>query len=496
MSTAKDNTHKPVEQTNSNSSSSSTGTGQQLPPKKKKKEDFYFGKVLGEGSYSTVVLAKEKSTEKEYAIKILVKKHIIREKKVPYVSREKEVMAMTNHPLLVKLFFTFQDKENLYYGLSYANKGELLPYIIKLGSFDEECTRFYSAELIVTLEYLHNLGIIHRDIKPENILLSEDMHIKLADFGTAKILKKDVDDSADKKKSNSFVGTAQYVSPELLSDKNSFKSSDLWALGCIIYQLLGGRPPFRAANEYLIFQKILKLDYSFPDGFPEVPQDLIKKLLVIDPKARIGCEDLGGYEKLKNHEFYKGIDFDNIHLQTPPKLKLYLPSNEPGQPGIYEEVDIEALMADEKEDEMEDWVLERFNISDHSNSTSSKKSSTDETTKEDSHKHKKDANWQQFAEGHLILKMGIIDKRKGLFAKRRQFLLTEGPELYYVDPQAMVLKGKIPWTKDLHTEVKNFKIFFVHTPHRTYYLEDPNKQAVEWVKKIDEVHQKYFGASS
>ncbi|EDO28075.1 predicted protein, partial [Nematostella vectensis] len=76
---------------------------------------------------------------------------------------------------------------------------------------------------------------------------------------------------------------------------------------------------------------------------------------------------------------------------------------------------------------------------------------------------------------------------QGLFARRRQLILTEGPRLYYVDPVDMDLKGEIPWTKDLRPEAKNFKIFFVHTPHRTYYLEDAKGHAVEWVKKIQEV---------
>ncbi|XP_014872385.1 putative 3-phosphoinositide-dependent protein kinase 2 isoform X2 [Poecilia latipinna] len=215
----------------------------QMPqPRKKKPEDFKFGKILGEGSFSTVVLAKELATGKEYAIKILEKRHIMKENKVQYVKRERDLMSNLDHPFFVKLYFTFQDDEKLYFGLSYAKNGELLKYIRKIGSFDETCTRFYSAEIVCALEYLHKKGIIHRDLKPENILLNEEMHIQITDFGTAKQLSSD----SKQARANSFVGTAQYVSPELLTEKSACKSSDLWALGCIIYQLVAGLPPFRA----------------------------------------------------------------------------------------------------------------------------------------------------------------------------------------------------------------------------------------------------------
>lgn len=483
----------PTSNSTSSSPQSPSTTSSSQPLKKKKPEDFKFGKILGEGSFSTVYVVREISTGKEYAMKVLEKRHMIREKKTQYVTREKEVLSKLNHPFFVRLYFTFQDKEKLYFGLSYAKKGELLPYIIKLGSFDLNCTRFYSAEVVSALEHLHGLGIIHRDLKPENILLDGDMHIKITDFGTAKILS---GTDVDQKGRNSFVGTAQYVSPELLTDKRANKSSDLWALGCIIYQLLSGLPPFRASNEYQIFKKIIALDYEFPNGFPEVPKDLVQKLLVLDPTKRLGCDECGGFSSLKSHNFYDGTDWENLPNTTPPDLLPYLPSTCTDQEGLRSKYRVSLHDSDEEFDDFDEQLLKKVGLTDDDTKPTGRKNIlplTDSERENRLSKQERESQWHQFVENNLILKTGVVDKRKGLFPRRRQLILTEGPHLYYVDASAMVLKGEIPWTKDLRPEAKNFEVFFVHTPKRVYYLEDHTGYAMEWVKKIEEVHRAYFG---
>ncbi|XP_040295298.1 3-phosphoinositide-dependent protein kinase 1 [Bufo bufo] len=474
-------------------------------PRKKRPQDFRLGKILGEGSFSTVVLAKEIATGREYAIKILQKRHIMKENKVPYVTRERDVMSRLDHPFFVKLYFTFQDVEKLYFGLSYAKNGELLKYIRKIGSFDETCTRFYSAETVCALEYLHEKGIIHRDLKPENILLSEDMHIQITDFGTAKVLSSD----SRQARANSFVGTAQYVSPELLTEKSACKSSDLWAFGCIIYQLVAGLPPFRAGNEYLIFQKIIKLEYDFPEKFFPRAKDLVEKLLVLDPTKRLGCEEMGGYGPLKAHSFFDGITWQDLHLQTPPKLTAYLPAMAEDDEEFYGNYDDllsqfggmqvassvssssvssqtlptpEPIQPQRSGSNIEQYIHDLDN-----NSFELDLQFSEEEKRLLLEKQAGGNQWHQFVENNLILKMGPVDKRKGLFARRRQLLLTEGPHLYYVDPVNKVLKGEIPWSQELRPEAKNFKTFFVHTPNRTYYLMDPSGNAHKWCKKIQEV---------
>ncbi|OXB68854.1 hypothetical protein ASZ78_002269, partial [Callipepla squamata] len=404
----------------SSSNSLQQHTGQQPPqPRKKRPDDFKFGKILGEGSFSTVVLARELTSSREYAIKILEKRHIIKENKVPYVTRERDVMSRLDHPFFVKLYFTFQDDEKLYFGLSYAKNGELLKYIRKIGSFDETCTRFYTAEIVSALEYLHGKGIIHR-------------------------------------------------------------------------------------NEYLIFQKIIKLEYDFPEKFFPKAKDLVEKLLVLDATKRLGCEEMGGYGPLKAHPFFESIVWENLHLQTPPKLTAYLPAMSEDDEDCYGNYDN---------------LLSQFGCMQVSGSASSHSLSVPETSTPqtsggniEQYIHDLDNNsfeldlqfsedekrlllakqaggnpWHQFVENNLILKMGPVDKRKGLFARRRQLLLTEGPHLYYVDPVNKVLKGEIPWSLELRPEAKNFKTFFVHTPNRTYYLMDPSGNAHKWCKKIQEV---------
>ncbi|XP_077305228.1 3-phosphoinositide-dependent protein kinase 1 [Lithobates pipiens] len=477
-----------------------TGQQQTQQPRKKRPQDFKFGKILGEGSFSTVVLAKEVTTGREFAIKILQKRHIVKENKVPYVTRERDVMSRLDHPFFVKLYFTFQDVDKLYFGLSYAKNGELLKYIRKIGSFDETCTRFYTAEMVCALEYLHDKGIIHRDLKPENILLSEDMHIQITDFGTAKVLSSDTRQA----RANSFVGTAQYVSPELLTEKSACKSSDLWALGCIVYQLVAGLPPFRAGNEYLIFQKIIKLEYDFPEKFFPRAKDLVEKLLVQDPIKRLGCEELGGFGPLKAHSFFDGITWQDLHLQTPPKLTAYLPAmaeddeefygnyddllSQFGNMQVALSVSPQTLVTPEPiQPKRSGSNIEQYIHDIDNNSFELDLQFSEEEKRLLLEKQAGGNQWHQFVENNLILKMGPVDKRKGLFARRRQLLLTEGPHLYYVDPVNKVLKGEIPWSQELRPEAKNFKTFFVHTPNRTYYLMDPSGNAHKWCKKIQEV---------
>jgi len=230
--------------------------------------------------------------------------------------------------------------------MTFGRGGELLKCLQKLKMFNKDMCRFYAGEIVLALAHLHNLLIVHRDLKPENILLGETGHILITDFGSAKILKTD----AEKEKlamqpeiektephplrvvrNNSFVGTAQYVSPEILHGRYSEvgPAADLWALGCILFQFATGLPPFNGPNEYLIFQKIINSEYEFPSDFDPTTRDLIESLLKMEPLERLGAQDTDRYSSIQSHTFFEGIDFDTLCEQNPPTSSSDHPSSSP-----------------------------------------------------------------------------------------------------------------------------------------------------------------------
>ena len=234
--------------------------------------------------------------------------------------------------------------------------------------------------------------------------------------------------------------------------------------------------------------------------------------MVIDPKERIGAEDDNGYPSIKRHPFFESIDFDSLYKSTPPQIQSYVgeleccdsvwerfPNMQPGMGPAemsrmlkiqMEEGSREDSGSDTEERDPDLWSLSSEgsclpasgNIGDLS----------DEERTRLLNLQMQNNEYHQFAEGRLILKQGILDKKKGLWSRRRMFLLTEGPKLFYVDPKEKVLKGEIPWSAEMRTEMRNFRIFFVHTPNRIYYLIDPTSFATKWCEAIDSVRSFYF----
>ncbi|KAG6813646.1 hypothetical protein H0H92_008883 [Tricholoma furcatifolium] len=307
--------------------------------------DFDFGDILGHGSYSTVIQAHGKKSGKTYAIKVLDKAHLQRhnQHKTAYAEKEALVVLGTTHPDFV---------------LDYLPNGDLRALISRYGSLSLQCTCYYIAQLIDALAYIHSMGVMHRDIKPENLLLDARFRLALADFGTAKVLSSQDSTNQDPtlRRSNSFVGTPQYYSPELLASTQTSPSSDLWALGCVLFEMHTGTFAFNGPSPLLTWRLIKALDYTLPDGFDADAADLVRNLLVVDPEERLGSGKEGkDMAALKAHSFFSGVDWARVWDDSHPPLESGLKQPpEPVSP-MQSDAELSAQLREERRvDEDED----------------------------------------------------------------------------------------------------------------------------------------------
>ncbi|RSH92758.1 pkb-activating kinase-like protein [Saitozyma podzolica] len=253
------------------------------------------------------------------------------------------------HPGVIRLHSTFNDATSLYFVLDLASNGELLGFIRKYGSLDLISARYYAAQLIDTIEFMHERGVIHRDLKPENILLDDEMRLKITDFGSAKLQSKDGKDGkeeahADEGRKRSFVGSADFVSPEVLRNESAGFASDVWAFGCILYQFLVGRPPFRGATDYLTFQKILKKEMDFPEGFDDDAKALVEQVLHLEPSQRPSPSEI------KSHPFFSSIEWSTLWTSAAPRIATGLTKPVVTLANVQPDSDIWAVFEDEVSD--------------------------------------------------------------------------------------------------------------------------------------------------
>ncbi|GLD94962.1 hypothetical protein PINS_up003587 [Pythium insidiosum] len=243
------------------------------------------------------MLATHNASGEVFALKVIEKQRIkrlrVRHPNIfNEINMEKEVLNRLRHPNIIRLYHTFQDDHNLYFLLEYVQGGELLDYLVHDGrqiGLDEATARFYLADVVNAIEYMHSQQIVHRDLKPENMVVcSSDGHLRLVDFGTAKDLENTALNGPN------FVGTPEYMSPETVDNKSVTFAADLWALGCIAFQLLTGETPFSGGSAYLTFLNVQHGNYHLPEFLSESAKDLIRGLLHKDPEARLTISSVKG----------------------------------------------------------------------------------------------------------------------------------------------------------------------------------------------------------
>ncbi|CAD6996390.1 RAC serine/threonine-protein kinase [Ceratitis capitata] len=278
-------------------------------------ENFEFLKVLGKGTFGKVILCREKATAKLYAIKILKKEVIIQKDEIAHTITESRVLQTTNHPFLISLKYSFQTNDRLCFVMQYVNGGELFFHLSRERLFSESRTRFYGAEIISALGYLHSQGIIYRDLKLENLLLDKDGHIKIADFGLCK------EDITYGRTTKTFCGTPEYLAPEVLEDNDYGHAVDWWGTGVVMYEMICGRLPFFNQDHDVLFTLILMEEVRFPRTISDEARSLLAGLLAKDPRQRLG----GGQDDVKEiqaHPFFASINWtDLVNKRITPPFK-------------------------------------------------------------------------------------------------------------------------------------------------------------------------------
>lgn len=272
--------------------------------------DFEIIRTLGTGSFGRVHLVKSVHNSRFYAMKVFRKSRVVQAKQIEHTNDERRILAITHHPFITRMWGTFQDCKSIFMVMDYIEGGELFTLLRRSRTFPNQVAKFYSAEVLLALEYLHSKNIIYRDLKPENILLTRSGHIKLADFGFAKEVETNT---------YTLCGTPDYIAPEVIAFQLYNKAVDWWSFGVLIYEMLAGRTPFYDPSPIKTYEKISQCHVHYPSTFSSDAVSLLKGLIRKDVTFRLGNLK-NGVDDIKKHPWYKEVVWKSLlqgSIETP-----------------------------------------------------------------------------------------------------------------------------------------------------------------------------------
>mmetsp|Transcript_27262 Transcript_27262/g.49323 ORF Transcript_27262/g.49323 Transcript_27262/m.49323 type:complete len:622 (+) Transcript_27262:3-1868(+) len=275
-------------------------------------QSFRLISVLGRGSFGEVFQVAHKTTGQVFAMKVLRKSKIISRNLIRYALTERNLLSYIRHPFIVRLHFAFQTPSCLVLVLHYCSGGSLSAVLHRDGSVPEVVARLYLAEVLLALEHLHARQVIYRDLKPENVVLDEDCHAMLTDFGLS---KEGVDNLQGTK---SFCGSVAYLAPEILCRAGHGTAVDLYGLGVLLYEMLAGQPPFYSRDRDTLFRNIAAATLQAPARSSAKASQLIFELMQREPAKRLGARETS---EVRTHSFFTGLDFDKVlrrEVAVPP----------------------------------------------------------------------------------------------------------------------------------------------------------------------------------
>ena len=273
---------------------------------------FEFIEIIGVGGYGNVWKVKYKKTKQILALKELSKRILLESNLISSTFKERDILSSLYSPYITNLYCTFQDKYNLYIVLDYLPGKDLREKMRKKKKcdFTENQIKFLSSNIILGLEYIHSEGIIHRDIKPENLVFDSKGYIRIGDFGLS---------VHNDGKYYAPAGTPGYIAPESIMNKYKFSNTaDFFSLGIILYEIIMNKRPFSGNDISSLIDefncKTIHLSSKdFNGKYSEKLIDFINKILVIDPKERIGYNNI---DEIKNHKFFEGVDWKHLYHKT------------------------------------------------------------------------------------------------------------------------------------------------------------------------------------